>query len=80
MKDFTQKPNKEKEPYTYHKYKKLGILNSEPVERLLMYELYTVFATDTWLNQRDESLWDTEDMRAFVKDIVPRIKDILQDK
>lgn len=70
--DFTTIPDKETKPFSYHKWKDLGLLKATPLERLIMLELNQNFGAMEWLT-RSEPIWDRKDMRLFVKDLVKKI-------
>lgn len=66
-------PNKRKEPYTYARWKKLGLFEMTEPERILMIELNSVFTFQDWIYQGQFSDWGRKDMAKFVKFVVPKI-------
>lgn len=77
-KDYTKIPNKEKEPYTYSRWKDMGILKASPIERLIVLELFEMKGANDWLHQREnDEWWDEKDMRAFAKDLAKKILKLL---
>lgn len=72
-----KKPNHKKEPYTYSKWKRLGILSSSPVERLIVLELFEMKGIMDWLLGRGkDEWWNEKDMRRFAKDLAKKIHDL----
>ena len=65
-------PDKEKQPYTYYWWKELGMLDMKPEERVLMDMLFKIKTINQFIFGI-ENWWNTEDMKNFVKDIVPKI-------
>ena len=74
MSDYTRKPDRKDKPYTHDKWRRLGILNATPLERLIMLELYHMFGTMDWLTGSEEETWDTKDMRKFVGYLAEKIE------
>ncbi|MCD6435337.1 MAG: hypothetical protein J7L15_03020 [Clostridiales bacterium] len=65
-------PDKEKQPFTYQLWKDRGLFNMKPEERVLMDILFKIKIINQFIFGI-ENWWDTEDMKNFVKDIVPKI-------
>lgn len=70
--DYTRIPDKKVLPYSYDKWRRLGILKASPLERLLMLELSSMFDINDWLFGNRESTWEIKDMRLFVKDLAKK--------
>jgi hypothetical protein len=68
-----KKPDKKKEPYTYDKWKRLGLLRATDTERVLMLNLHRTLGSMDWLLGKQEPTWDTKDMREFVREVASEI-------
>ena len=74
MEEIFIKPDKNKKPFTWSKWRKLGLFKMTPFERLLMLRLHQIFTAKAWLF-KTEIEWDIKDMQEFVKDFYKYAKD-----
>jgi len=74
--NFAKIPDKKKEPFTYSIWEKIGMLEMSPPERALLWHLDNLKSCNTLLfgeNSQHYFNWDTNDMKKFVKFVVPII-------
>lgn len=73
-----EKPDKKRKPFTYDKWRRLGILRATTTERILMLRLHQTFGAMDWLMGNKQPTWYTKDMREFVREVAAEIDNASQ--